>query len=153
MNALKTAAIALLAGTTVVAVGVWPGDIPLFWAIALAVPAAAIAAVGARAAGPLEPVWSAVPDEHGSATMPQAANLATRLAEAHQDPYRFRTRIQPRLRKLAEAHLHAHRISTVDDPRAVAVLGAELHHLVTSPTAVLPPARRVVELLARLEES
>ncbi len=156
-GAVKSAVLAFLAGVVVAAVGVWPGDIPLFWAVALGVPAAALTVVGSRFAGPLEPMWSAVPDESGSATEMQAANLVTRLAEAAADPTRFQSRVQPRLRRLAVATLRG-RPGTRDlvdltDPRARPALGDELHELLTSPVAVLPPAQRVAELLDRLEEA
>ncbi|MCG8920491.1 hypothetical protein L6E12_32465 [Actinokineospora sp. PR83] len=153
MNTVRTAAVAVAAGVAVAGLGVWPGDLPVFWAVTLGVPAAAVAAVGARFSGALEPRWAPLPDPADSATEPQAANLATRLAEAADDPVRFHTRLRPRLRRLALATLRAeHGVSDLDDPRAVDLLGADLHALLTDPAAVLPGPERLERMLARLEE-
>ncbi|OLR90014.1 hypothetical protein [Actinokineospora bangkokensis] len=152
MTTLRTAAIAALAGVGVVVLAAWPGDLPVFWAVVLGVPAAAVAFAGARFAGPLEPDWAPLPEPAGTATNPQAATLAGRLAEAAEDPHRFRSRIRPRLLRLADARLLAHGVSGVDDPRARGLLGAELHRLLIDPRAELPPPGRFTELLHQLED-
>ncbi|HVK24757.1 MAG TPA: hypothetical protein VM677_25640 [Actinokineospora sp.] len=143
--------IALLVGAVVAGLAVWPGNIPVFWAVGIGVPAAAVTLLATRYAGPLDPLWSAVPDGVGPATELQAANLASRLAEAADDQSRFVTRIQPRLRRLATAALRERGMSDVDSEAAKAFLGNELHTVITSPTAELPPPARLAALLNRLE--
>ncbi|WP_121393787.1 hypothetical protein [Actinokineospora cianjurensis] len=144
MTTAMEVVLGLLAGALVVLVAAWPGGIPLFWAIAIAIPAAAVTVVAVRVSGPLEPVWTAVPDETASSTHPQPATLAARLAEAAEDQHRFRTRIQPRLRAVVVRALGE---SDVDSPAVRARIGPELHHLITSPVAVLPSPERLSALL------
>ncbi|MGQ0840797.1 hypothetical protein [Actinokineospora sp.] len=155
MTTARSLALALVAGVAVAGFSVWPGDIPLLWGIALGIPAAAVTVLGARMSGPLEPSWAAEPDLPSPATEMQSANLATRFAEAAGDQTRFVSRVQPRLRRLALARLRERHpdLSDVDDPRARAVLGVELHRLLTSPGAALPSPQRMAELLDRLEET
>ncbi len=151
---VRNLAAALIGGLLVAGVSLWPGELPVFWAIALSIPAAAITLLGARVSGPLEPTWTAVPDGPTSITEMRASTLATRLAEASRDQARFVSRVQPRLRGLALARLRERHpdLSTMDDPRATASLGDELHALLCSPKAVLPTPRRLAVLLDRLEE-
>ncbi|CRK61543.1 hypothetical protein [Alloactinosynnema sp. L-07] len=151
MTAGRSWFIALLAGAVVAALAVWPGNIPVFWAVGIGVPVAAVTLLGARYAGPLDPLWSAVPDGAGPATELQAANLAGRLAEAADDQPRFVTRIQPRLHRLATAALRERGLSDMDSEAAKAFLGAELHSVLTSPRANLPPPDRLAAMLDRLE--
>ncbi|GAA2970748.1 hypothetical protein [Actinokineospora diospyrosa] len=140
----KSVALGIAAGIVVFVAAVWRGGIPVFWAIALAVPAGVVTGLGVLLAGPLEPVWSALPDEIGSGTQPQAATLAARLAEAEHDRQRFHTRIQPRLRATIARTLE---VSDVDSPGVRERIGQELYRLITSPTAQLPPPARLAELL------
>jgi hypothetical protein len=129
---------------------------PLLWSIALALPAGALALATGLLAGAADANWEAVPA--GDTVRPQlhASSLAIRFAEAAQDPHRFRTRVQPRLRRLAIAMLRTRSdtadLTTVDDPRARAALGDELYALLTNDQASMPSPRRLTELLARLEE-
>ncbi|GAA3060842.1 hypothetical protein [Actinokineospora globicatena] len=145
---IKELTLGLLAGALVVVVGTWPGGIPLFWAIAIAIPAMAVTAVVVRLSGPLEPIWTALPDETGSATHPQPATLAARLTEAAEDQHRFRTRIQPRL-AAALTHTIGEPLNT---PTARARLGPELHTLATNPNATLPDPAHLAALLKSVVE-
>jgi hypothetical protein len=43
-------------------------------------------------------------------------------------------------------------VSDMDDPRAEALLGEDLHALLTDPAAVLPGPAQLNRMLARLEE-
>ncbi|WP_436493717.1 hypothetical protein [Actinokineospora sp. HUAS TT18] len=151
MSPARSWIIALLVGAVVAALAVWPGNIPVFWAVCVGIPTAAVTLLSTRYAGPLDPLWSAVPDGTGPATELQATNLASRLAEAATDQSRFITRIQPRLRRLAAAALRERGVSDLDSEEAKALLGYELHAVITSPTATLPPPDRLAALLNRLE--
>ena len=127
---------------------------PPVWAVGLAVPVAGLVAllVGAPRAG--EPTWQPLPSPPGGPAELRASVLANRLAEAAQDQDRFRSRIRPRLAALALARLrHRHPdLASVADPRARALLGDELHDLLTDRDARLPDPGRLAELLHRLEE-
>ncbi|GAA3855678.1 hypothetical protein GCM10022243_21300 [Saccharothrix violaceirubra] len=123
----------------------------LFWSVVIAVPVAALALLGARLPRAADVHWAPPPVHHSSATTVQASTLATRLAEAAVDPDRFASRVQPRLRRLVEARLRQrHGVPDLADPRAVALLGPELHRLVTAPDATLPDPKRFAELLEDL---
>ncbi|MGX7825309.1 hypothetical protein ACTG9Q_09465 [Actinokineospora sp. 24-640] len=154
MSTLRVVVLAVLVGVAVAGVSMWPGNVPLFWAAALAVPAAALTALGARLSGPLEPLWTAVPDAPSAPAQLQAATLTARLAEAAADRDRFLSRVQPRLRALAEARLRARwpDLSGMDDPRARSLLGED-HATLTAPDAPLPSPQGVARLLDLLEEA
>lgn len=141
--------LAFFVAVLVAALGVWPGNIPLFWSACLGIAGGSVTLLATRYAGPLDPLWRAVPDPAGSATDLQAANLAGRLAEAAGDQLRFVSRVQPRLRALADAAVRERGLSGAE---AADFLGPELSELISSPFAPLPPPQRVAELLARLEK-
>ncbi|MBC6450321.1 hypothetical protein [Actinokineospora xionganensis] len=149
MSPVRSWSLAVLVTVLVSALGVWPGNIPLFWSACLGVAGGAVTLLATRYAGPLDPLWRAVPDPAGSATDLQAANLAGRLAEAAVDQVRFVSRVQPRLRALAEAAVRERGLSGTE---AADFLGPDLAELISSPHAELPPPHRAAELLARLEK-
>lgn len=149
MNPGRSWFLAVLVAVVVAALGVWPGNIPLFWSVCLGTAAGAVALLSARYAGPIDPLWRPAPDPPSSATDLQAANLAGRLAEAAADQIRFVTRVQPRLRALAAAAVRERGLS---DAEAATFLGPDLSYLISSPQAELPSPHRVAELLARLEK-
>lgn len=129
---------------------------PLLWSIALALPVGAIALATGLLSGAADANWEAVPMPDTARPQLHASSLAIRFTEAAQDPHRFRTRVQPRLRRLAIALLRGRSetadLTTVDDPRARAALGDELYAVLTDKHASMPTPRRLAELLARLEE-
>jgi hypothetical protein len=141
--------LAIAVAIAIAALGVWPGNIPLFWSACLGIAGGSVTLLATRYAGPLDPLWRALPDPSGSATDLQAANLASRLAEAAADQVRFVSRVQPRLRALAAAAVRERGLSGA---AAADFLGPELSELISSPHAELPPPHRVAELLARLEK-
>lgn len=146
LAAVAAGALAVLLGHRVI--GVPPG-----WALALATAPAALAFVVVALPRAREPRWVPLPDDDTDvAGAHQAATLVARLTEAHADPRRFGTRLQPRLARLATARLRAVHGVGLDDPRASALLGPELYRLVTDPGATLPDPRRTAALLGRLEE-
>ncbi|MFI9011923.1 hypothetical protein ACIGNX_32265 [Actinosynnema sp. NPDC053489] len=141
-------AVAVAAGTALVLVRVgapWP------WAVLLGLPVGGLAMLVARLPRATDVLWAPRPATISTATSAQASTLASRLAEAAVDQDRFVNRVQPRLRRLAEARLRqAHGIPDLHDPAARAVLGDELHRLLTDPRAPLPEPRRLAELLEEL---
>ncbi|XVV04609.1 hypothetical protein ACQPW3_04120 [Actinosynnema sp. CA-248983] len=124
---------------------------PLHWAALVAVPVIALAVLAARLPRATDIVWAPPPALFSTATSGHAGTLASRLAEAAIDHDRFTVRVQPRLRRLVEARLRQrHGVHDLADPRAAALLGPELHRLVTDPAATLPEPRRLAELLENL---
>ncbi|UVS76991.1 hypothetical protein [Actinokineospora sp. UTMC 2448] len=152
MSTVRVVLSSVMAGVAVVVVAAWPGGVPVFWAVALALPAAALTALGARLSGPLEPLWTPVPDAPSAPAELQAATLAARLAEAAADRDRFLSRVQPRLRRLVLTRLRERwpDVSDVDDPRVRSLLGPEHTLLVTDAP---PTPQRLSALLDRLEEA
>ncbi|WP_125728416.1 hypothetical protein [Kibdelosporangium aridum] len=147
MNAIL---ISVVIGAVVAVLAAWLMAMPVFWSIAVALPITAVTAMALMALGVAAPSWQALPTPDETLTMHQASSLSSRLAEAAKDPGRFRTRVQPRLRRLAADTLRRKGISLGDD-RAREVLGAELHTLITKRDAQLPSPDRLAELLGRLE--
>lgn len=124
---------------------------PWHWAVPIAVPVGALALLASRLPRATDVVWSPPPATISTATSTQAGALAGRLAEAAVDQDRFVTRVQPRLRRLAEARLRQrHGVPGLDDPRARDLLGADLHRLLTDPTAPLPEPSKLADLLEDL---
>lgn|GEM_PF-6244412 len=140
------------AGALAVAVMDVVGGVSLVWSALLGVPVVAVTLLWLLAPRPAEPIWAPLPDLQTRPTEHLATSLASRLSESSEYPSRFRTRLQPRLARLALVRLRRAGIDGLHDPRAAAVLGPELHRLVTDPNATLPEAARAAAILAVLEE-
>lgn len=151
MRPLVVVVAALGAGVLTTVLTSWLMVMPVFWAVMVAIPVAAVTGLATLAAGVAAPQWVTSPAPDESLTTNQASALSSRFAESATDPGRFRNRLQPRLRKLAADTLR-HRGISLEDNRAEHVLGAELYALITDRDARLPSPRRLGELLARLEE-
>ena len=152
---MKPLKASLIAGTVGVLAGLGMailGGMAVEWAVLIAVPITAVTLVWLRAPRAADPIWAPLPEPTGGATEHQAAGLASRLSESADNPRRFATRVQPRLRALALAKLRRAGIEELADPRAVSVLGPRLHHLVVHPDAVIPDPRTAAALFAELEE-
>jgi hypothetical protein len=153
---IRSVVLAALAATVAGLVAHQVFGTPLLWSIALALPAGALALAIGLLSGAADANWEAVPATETARPQLHASSLAIRFAEAAQDPHRFRTRVQPRLRRLAVASLRSRSetadLTTVDDPRARQALGDELFDLLTNDQATMPTPRRLTELLVRLEE-
>lgn len=148
MKPMYALIVALVAGVVATVLASWLLVMPVGWAIVIAVPIAAVTALATMVVGVAAPTWSALPAPDEALTMHQASTLSTRFAEAAKDPGRFRSRVQPRLRKLAEDTLR-HRGVGFDKAREE--LGDELYALLTNRDAQLPSPHRLAELLGRLE--
>lgn len=140
-------------GAVTVAVMTVVGGVRLEWSALIGVPVVAFTLLWLLAPGGAEPIWAPLPDPTTRATEHLASSLASRLAEAREYPSRYGTRLQPRLARLALVKLRRAGIDELHDPRAPAVLGAELHRLVTDPAATLPDPTRAAALFATLEET
>lgn len=146
---------------TIIGVVVWAtvaaglrilGGVVTPWAVLLAVPIGVLTAGYVLSPRGAEPIWAPLPALESSATNHQASSLASRLSEASEFPDRYRTRLQPRLRRLAVVRLRRAGVPNLDDPRAAGVLGAPLYRLVTDPTVPLPDPATAATLFAKLEE-
>ncbi|CAM4004360.1 hypothetical protein KIPE111705_35850 [Kibdelosporangium persicum] len=151
MKPLNAVLAAVAIGGIATVLTTWLMKMPLMWAILVAIPVAAVTALATMVVGAAAPSWQALPAPDESLTAHQASTLSTRFAEAAKDPGRFRSRVQPRLRKLAADTLR-HKGISLDDPRARQELGDELYTLITTRDAELPSPHRLTELLGRLEE-
>jgi hypothetical protein len=145
--------LAVAIGAVMVAAMDVVGGVPLLWSALIGLPVVAFTLLWLLAPGAAEPIWAPLPDLPSRATEHLATSLASRLSESSEYPSRFRTRLQPRLARLALVKLRRAGIEELHDPRAVAVLGAELHRLVTAPDATLPGPARAATLFATLEET
>jgi hypothetical protein len=144
--------LAVAIGAVIVVVMTVVGGVSLVWSALIGVPVVAFSLLWLLAPGGAEPIWAPLPDPSSRATEHLATSLASRLAESVEYPSRFRTRLQPRLARLALVKLRRAGLDELHDPRAPGVLGADLHRLVTDPTASLPASAQAAALFATLEE-
>lgn len=140
--------IAVLLTVGVVAAAVVLANVPVHWAVLLALPAGAVAFAGGLLAGSSVTRWEPEPEPAAAKVTINATFLTERLERATGDPQTFTTRVQPRLRHIAVAALQ----QDLNTPQAKEALGAELHHLLTAPDARLPSPKRLAELMRRLED-
>lgn len=125
------------------------------WALLITLAIAALAYLGARLLPPVDPSWQPLPSGSSAPIATHASSLGARLADAATDPYRFASRVRPRLQALALGRIRRHPGCGdigLDDPTARELLGEELHRLLTDPAATMPTPARLAELLTRLEE-
>lgn len=92
-------ALALVVGVIIGVVIWWLGASPA-WAAALAVPPTAFGVLVTRLPRATDIVWSSAPPPPGSISTAIAGTLASRLAEAAEDPRRYRERFRARLARL-----------------------------------------------------
>lgn len=156
MSVTRAIVIAITFGALTFVLAEWPVGVTTPWSLALGMLVAAVILPSALLSGAADANWEAVPDPPDTATDLQATMLASRLAEAANDPHRFVTRIRPRLRHIALATLRRRAefagLTDLLDTRAREALGPELHAVLTDDSARLPAPRRLAELLSRLEE-
>jgi hypothetical protein len=142
--AFLAAAVALAIGAAAV-VGM---NVPMFWAVLMALPAGAVALAGGLLAGTFDADWTAEPEPPAASVTLHAIFLTERLERSAIDQYRFTSRVQPRLRRIAKAALR----QDLNTPQAREKLGPELHSLLTATDAQLPPPKTFAALMRRLED-
>ncbi|MFD4641963.1 hypothetical protein ACFWN2_31985 [Lentzea sp. NPDC058436] len=91
--------LALVVGV-VIGVVIWLLGASPAWAAALAVPPAAFCVLVSRLPRATDIVWSSAPPPPGSISTAHASTLASRLAEAAEDPRRYQERFRARLARL-----------------------------------------------------
>jgi hypothetical protein len=137
-------------------IAIYTMDTPSGWAVLVALPPGALVLVTALLAGTFDQDWTPEPDLPVASVCLHASQLTDRLGQAATDPYRFTSRVQPRLRRLALTALNRHPdtadIEDLHDPRARERLGDDLYELVTAQHAALPKPEEFTALVRRLEE-
>lgn len=148
MSLVRAVVFTVLVAAAVVAAAMWGMTVPLQWALLMALPAAALTFASCVLAGTFDADWTAEPDPPAASVTLHATFLTERLERSAIDPYRFTSRVQPRLRRIAQSVLGP----DLNTPPARERLGADLHSLLTSPDAQLPPPKTFAALMRRLED-
>lgn len=148
MNLVRAAALAALVAAVTGVTAAVAVNVPVHWAVLMALPAGAVALAGALLSGTFDADWTAAPEPPSASVTLHATFLTERLERSAIDQYRFTSRIQPRLRRVARAALRC----DLNTQEAREKLGPELHHLLTAPDAQLPPPKTFAALMRRLEE-
>lgn len=153
MTTLRALVLAAVTAAVVTVTLIVVASVPTAWAILIGLPAGCVVLVAALLSGTFDVDWTVEPDPPADGVTLHASSLTERLEQAASDPYRFTSRVQPRLHRLAVATLR-HRTAAADlaDPRARELLGDDLHRLLTASDAQLPPPKTFAALLRRLEE-
>ncbi|MPZ83126.1 MAG: hypothetical protein GEV28_23125 [Actinophytocola sp.] len=156
MSVVRAALLAVLTAVVVAVVVVVAMGTPVSWAIVISLPAGAAVLLAGLFSGAFDADWTPEPDRPSSSVCLHATSLTERLSQAAADPYRFTSRVQPRLRRLAVTTLRRDPdtadIADLHDPRARARLGDDLHRLLTAHDASLPKPNEFAALVRRLEE-
>ncbi|HWM06445.1 MAG TPA: hypothetical protein VNP92_29235 [Actinophytocola sp.] len=156
MSPLRAIVLAVFAAGAVAVTAVAALGTPVGWAVLVALPPAAAVLLAALYSGAFDADWTPEPDQPSASVCLHASSLTDRLSQAAGDPYRFTSRVQPRLRRLAIAALRRNPdtadIDGLQDPRARAALGDELHDLLTAQHTPLPPPKTFAAMMRRLEE-
>jgi hypothetical protein len=156
MSPLRAIALAVLTAVGVHLTAMQAMDVPFWWAVLVSLPPAAAVLLTALHTGVFDQDWTPEPDQPVSSVCLHGTQLADRLGQAATDPYRFSSRVQPRLRRLALTSLRRNPdtadIEDLHDPRARAALGEDLHALLTAQSARLPKPDEFAAMVRRLEE-
>jgi cell division protein FtsW (lipid II flippase) len=153
MSVPRSLLLSAIVTITVVVGAFFPGGVPFWWSVVIALPVGAAVMIACLLAGVFDVDWTPEPEQPSAGVCLQASTLADRLAGAADDQRRFATRIQPRLRRLALDRLRRKEgIDDLADPMARDLLGADLHDLITTPDGRLPPPKTFVAMVRRLEE-
>lgn len=156
MTPLRAAGLALLTAAAAFVVLISFMDTPVGWAVLVSLPPGLVVLLAALFVGGFDQDWTPEPDLPASSVWLHASQLGDRLGQAATDPYRFSSRVQPRLRRIALTALRRHPdtadLTDLHDPRARERLGVDLHELLTTPAARLPKPAEFAALMRRLEE-
>jgi hypothetical protein len=156
MSPLRAGLLALLTAAAVYVTATYAVDVPFWWAVLVSLPPAAAVLITALFVGGFDQDWTPEPDLPATSVYLHASQLTDRLGQAATDPYRFTSRVQPRLRRLALTVLRRDPetadITDLRDPRARAKLGEDLHVLLTASVARLPKPDEFAAMMRRLEE-
>jgi hypothetical protein len=148
MRLARSATLAVLVALLVGATARFGMSVPVHWSVLMALPAGALTLAAALLSGTHDSDWTAEPEPAATGVTLHATFLTERLERSAIDEYRFTSRVQPRLRRIARAALG----DDLNTPSARERLGADLHHLLTSPNVQLPPPKKFAALMRRLEE-
>jgi hypothetical protein len=156
MSPIRAIALAVLTAVAVHLTATYAMDVPFWWALLVSLPPAAAVLLTALYTDVFDQDWTPEPDLPVSSVCLHASQLGDRLGQAATDPYRFSSRVQPRLRRLALTSLRRNPdtadIEDLHDPRAREALGADLHELLTAQSARLPKPDEFAAMVRRLEE-
>lgn len=156
MSPLRAIALTVLTAIVVFLLATVTMTMPIWWAVLVSLPPAAAVLLTTLFVGGFDQDWSPEPDLPAASVCLHASQLGDRLGQAATDPYRFTSRVQPRLRKLALTTLRripdTADIVDLHDPRARERLGDDLHHLLTASGARLPKPDEFAAMMRRLEE-
>ncbi|MGH3763522.1 hypothetical protein [Actinophytocola sp.] len=156
MSPARAGALAVLTAVAVYLTATHAMDVPFWWALLVSLPPAAAVLVTGLFVGAFDQDWTPEPDLPAASVCLHASSLTDRLGQAATDPYRFTSRVQPRLRRLALTTLRRDPdtadVSDLHDPRARDRLGDDLHDLLTAPAARLPKPDEFAAMIRRLEE-
>jgi hypothetical protein len=156
MSPLRAIFLTALTAVVVFLLAVYTMTTPFWWAVLLSLPPAAAVLLTALYVGGFDQDWSPEPDLPASSVCLHASQLGDRLGQAATDPYRYTSRVQPRLRRLALATLRripeTADVADLHDPRARERLGEDLYQLLTATGARLPKPDEFAAMVRRLEE-
>jgi hypothetical protein len=139
---------AVLVAVGVAVVAIFLLNVPVHWAVLIALPAGVVTFGGVTLSGAFDADWTAEPDPTTTSVARHASDLTERLERAAKDRFRFTSRVRPRLRHLALAALG----QDLNTEEAREKLGADLHRLLTAPDAQLPDPKTFAALVRRLED-
>jgi hypothetical protein len=148
MSLLRAVLLAVLVAGATAALAIAGMNVPVHWAVLMALPVGAVAIAGGLLSGTFDADWTPEPDPPTASVSLHASFLTERLERSVVDQYRFTSRVQPRLRRVARAALQ----QDLNTQEAKEKLGPELHHLLTAHDAQLPPPKTFAALMRRLEE-
>ena len=154
MSLMRASLLALSVAMVVFLGAVIAVGVPIGWAVLIALPAGALGLATGILSGTYDADWTAEPEQAAAAVTLHATFLTERLERSAIDQYRFASRVQPRLRRIADAVVRRRLGPDVDlaDPRVGELLGADLHRLISSSDAQLPPAKTFAASMRRLED-
>jgi hypothetical protein len=156
MSPIRAIGLTVVTAVVVFLVATYTMSTPFWWALLVSLPFAAAVLLTAVFVGGFDQDWTPEPDPPSASVCLHASQLTDRLGQAATDPYRFTSRVQPRLRKLALSTLRrlpdTSDVADLHDPRVRERLGDDMYHLLTASGARLPKPDEFAAMVRRLEE-